>query len=367
MRKLLGGVGAGLVCGVIGAALSLVISFTLSPIKPGSWDWASPVFMVLAACVAGLVFGAVGAYTGSRVVFGDWRSMRPLAMALPVVVAIPVALWFYLDVVIPNTPSRTAPASSREQSRWKEQMTRMDPRMGPHYAHQVESCVASYGAVPDFMVTQCPQLAVGRGDKPHRFRYLSDDNGWRWRVEGVGFTPDAHPSVVVYLDESLGPSEVFEIWDSGVLVRRERQGAPAMLVRSDLPIVERYRQCLLDAAPGAREDGTWSGKWEELLPAVGRATTCRDYEAQLEDPNPTGGQNFRLILQPNSQIVEMRYAPVRDERGGFELFLVNTIRRFMLDRDGRWHARRARSGFATKTDPGPLACELNPQIACDAK
>jgi hypothetical protein len=249
-------------------------------------------------------------------------------------------------------------------------MARMDPRMGLHYAHEVEGCVAQYGVMPELLEKGCTNLAVGRGDKPHTFRYLAEDNGWRWRVEGLAFTPDPHPTVVVYLDEVLGPSEVFEIWESGVMVRRERQGAPAMIVRSDLPIVERYRQCLIEAAPRGLADGTWSGKWEELLTAMGRSTSCRDYEAQIEQPNSTGGQNFRLIVQPEDRIVNMRYAPVQPSagrEGSFDLFLVTAMRRFMIDRDGRWHARKAQSGFATLTDPGPLACELKPEIACDAK
>jgi hypothetical protein len=67
----------------------------------------------------------------------------------------------------------------------------------------------------------------------------------------------------------------FEVWASGLLVKRERQAAPSFPVdRTDLAVVESYRQCLLDAAPRLKGRGTWDGRWGTLVDAVHRDGGC---------------------------------------------------------------------------------------------
>ena len=211
----------------------------------------------------------------------------------------------------------------------------------------------------------CLALLLTRADKPSGTWYRGDDGGWRWQFEWV----DSRSRVVISADRALDDigqsAPVFEVWDSGLIVTRERRGAPSFAVDcTDLRAVESYRHCLLDAAPRLREKGAWDGRWNTLVDALQGDGGCRGLRTvaaarQFDLPQRVELQNERRDVAP----MRVSYRPLPD-RNGFDLSVSGTKRAYLLDSSGHWHV----TGFvqqAREEDPAPAPCEIDQSQPCE--
>jgi hypothetical protein len=363
-RKILASIAGGLAGALIFPLIAVMVFMAVDRTPAYGWDLAGFFLLVPIVLLSAVVGGLAGAWGVSQIAEGDWSGAPVLAWAAILVAAIPLAVYVSVYVVLPLIPGRTAPASRAERNEWVARIGKPDPAAGLQLADQVRSCVDTMGLYFGAMglaSAECQSLAETRGDVADRTRYLSGDLGWRWM-----FLPEPpRKRVVIYPDELLkASSPVFEVWESGVLMKRERRDAPAFVVSSDLPAVQAYRACLLAAASAARDDGTWNGDWVNLLDAVGRHLSCPPLSVQVADQNSAGMQNVRLLLPSGQGAVDLSYRPVRSSEGGFDMLVPSTRRRYLLDRDGQWHVTH-RMQFASESDPPPLSCEIDPSVTCD--
>jgi len=355
----------GLAGAVVAPVIAVMVFAALDRTPSYGWDLGALFVLVPIVGLSIIAGGVAGALGASRIAAGDASGVRVILWAAILVAAMPLTFLLGIYYVVPLIPGRTAPASAAERREWLAQIRTPDMAAGLQLAHEVQSCVDTRGlqlGAAGLAVPGCGSLPETRGDVADRTRYLSNDAGWRWKV--VPEPPEQR--VVIYPDELLkAETPVFEVWSSGVLMKRERPGAPAFIVRSDLPTVQRYRACLLAAASAARADGTWNGDWVSLIDAIGRRYTCSNLTAQADAANVTGMQNLRLFVDsPDRESVFLSYRPVRSADGGFDLLLGGSGRRFLLDRLGQWHVTR-RMLFAGESDPPPLPCETDPTVPCD--
>jgi hypothetical protein len=355
--------------GLVGATIApvmAVMAFLAVDRTPSyGWDLGAVFLLVPIVGVSVIVGGVAGALGAARLATGDWSGVGMILWAALIVTATPIAILVGIYVVVPLIPGRTAPASGAERDEWIARIRTPDLAAGLQLAYAVRSCVHTRGlqlGAVGLAFADCGSLTQSRGDVADRTRYLSGDHGWRWKI--VPEPPETR--VVIYPDELLKvETPVFEVWESGVLVKRERPGAPAFVVRSDLPAVQQYRACLLAAASAARGAGTWNGDWVSLIDAIGRNLTCTNLTARADEANATGMQNVRLFLEsPAHESAYLSYRPVRSTDDGFDLLVHGSEHRYLLDRHGQWHVT-LRMQFASESDPPPLPCEMDLKVPCD--
>ena len=85
----------------------------------------------------------------------------------------------------------------------------------------------------------------------------------------------------------------------------------------------------------------------------------------VEALNSAGNQNIDILDSRHEtyRTVRIAYRPARAAGSGFEL-LVPGRRRYLVDRNGRWHVT-TKMMIATEHDPPPATCELQPLVPCD--
>jgi len=355
----------GLAGAVIAPVITVTMFFAVDRTPSYGWDLAAFFVLVPLAGLSVIIGGGAGALGASRMAAGDGSGVRVILWAAAIVAAMPVTILLGIYYLVPLIPGRTSPASTSERKEWVARIQTPDLRAGLQLAYQVHSCVGTRGLQIGAMglaMADCSFLTETRGDVADRTRYLSSDMGWRWKI--VDQPPEKR--VVIYPDELLTvETPVFEVWASGVLVRRERPGAPAFVVGSVLPAVQEYRACLLAAASAARGAGTWNGSWVSLIDAIGRNSTCPTLTVQADEANVTGMQNVRLFLaSPDHESAYVSYRPVGSTEGGFDLLVPGSGRSFLLDSRGEWHVTR-RMKFATESDPPPWPCEIDVAVPCN--
>jgi len=238
---------------------------------------------MLAFAVGAAVVGAAAWGFGAvRLAAGEWRALIGMAVVLALAAVLPVVavaqlkgaeMWRnYRKAEREKPPATSIPAEGRERERWAAALGRPAPEGGLALARHVQACAARLPrpqSADSLTTGECLALLLTRADKPSGTWYRGDDGGWRWQFEWV----DSRSRVVVSADRTLDDigqsAPVFEEWDSGLLVKRERRGAPSFAVdRTDLRAVESYRLCLLDRAPRLREKGAWDGRWNTLGDAL---------------------------------------------------------------------------------------------------
>jgi len=363
MNKAVAAALGAMVGGVLGA-LAVILGY-MRVYDPSSrnWDFVSPILVLLVAVVGALLMAGVGAHTGVRLATHrapEWRVVVPVGA---VVVTSPFALYIFLFVVLPRIPARSSPSTTAEIETWRAHVGAPSPGVGLQLAHSIEGCVERPGLAfggDGLVMADCANFKLTRGDRPDPSQRRGGDNGWRWRVEPA----PPEDRIVVYADELLGGNPpVFEVWQSKLVVTRAHPGAPAYIVGTDLPVVQAYRDCLEVAANKARLDGTWNGDWRTLVDIVGRVPECPNMRVTVHELNSAGNHNIDIFVPSLNGTVRIAYRPSRLAGVGFEL-VVSGNRRYLMDRNGRWHVT-TRMMIATEDDPPPLTCELRPTVPCD--
>ena len=362
-------------CGIV----VIMVWFAVDPSpKYNNWDFATPLLMLLFAAGAAIVGAAAWGFGAVRLAAGEWRALIAMAVVLALSAVLPVVaaaslkgadLWrAHQKAQREKLPATAFPAEGRERARWIAALGRPAPDAGLTLARRVQSCAARLPKpqnADNLMAGNCLALLLTRADKPSGTWYRGDDGGWRWQFEWVNARSRFVISADRALDDIAQSAPVFEVWDSGLLVKRERRGAPSVAVdRTDLRAVESYRHCLLDAAPRLREKGAWDGRWNTLVDALQGDGGCRGLRAVAASRQFDLPQHVELQSEP-SDVAPMRvsYRPVPD-RNGFDLNVSGTKRAFLLDSSGHWHV----TGFvqqAREEDPAPAPCEIDQSQPCD--
>jgi hypothetical protein len=368
-RKGTAGVAGALVGGVAGFAIVWIVWLTLYNSPANNWDWVTPLFVLLLAVGAAVLSAAAGGFAAARMASGRPAGMGVLAATLAACAALPVLFYVSWVIVMPRIPNRTRPATSGQRADWFDHF-RAQPAAGFQLAHRVQDCASRYTMQlgPDHLAAgECAALAETRADQPHDNKYKDNDLGWRWHWSRM---PNGY-RVTIFLDPVLQErghaAPVFEVWrPSGLLVTRERHDAPAFIARSDLPALQAFRECLLDAAPRLRASGAWDGDPMTLVHTLGRNGGCPRVPFTADDPNALRRQNVDLEVQRDGRVdpVHLSYRPSTHADGGFDLLLRADVGAYLLDRDGQWHVTR-RMNEAQVSDPPPVNCELDPAVPCN--
>lgn len=160
-------------------------------------------------------------------------------------------------------------------------------------------------------------------------------------------------------------SPVFEVWDSGLLIKRERHDAASFAVdRSDLRAVKSYRQCLVDAGPRLQEKRAWDGRWMTLVDALHTDGGCRGLRAVAAARQFDWPQRVELQSESSDAApLRVSYRALPD-RNGFDLSVSGTKRAYLLDSKGKGHVTGT-VAEAREEDPPPAPCEIEQSQPCD--
>ena len=337
----------GAIAGALAAAFVVVTVFAwFDDSPPDAWNFGLGLVFFAAAGVAAVLGAILGGVAGAVAhTHGIGRGGMVMAGGMAVLAGLTVAgmlaLWAFIEM------PRSGPGE-RERVRWARTKGPMELFKGEELARGLLTCFAHNGSIEPVVLASDTCRHVDR-DRigVHGSGYDIGDAGWRWETVG----PENQRKVVVRPDPLLqrdGP--LLEFDDAGLLVRRERDGAPAFVVDTRLRLVERLRDCLV-------ADGS--------LAALPERPRCPDLKVVVFRAEGRGGRRV-IVGAGDNRDVDVQYYPAGVKRdGGPEMHVFGGARRYMLDAEGRWHVRPPRTpGPAAAGDPAPHPCELDQNVPC---
>jgi hypothetical protein len=353
-------IAAGALSGAIGGAV-IVLGLASVVYDPpaGSWDFATPLLILLAGGIAALIGGIMGGIAGAA---ADQSGIRRAAAifggSMLAIAVLFLAAWAALWIVV-RMPRQPPDAGDREK--WASTRGTLEPTFGRSLAGNLLTCFAMNRAL------QAAGLTHGACGHHNRDRigvqesgYDIGDDGWRWDSvkTAYGYKVVVQPDPLL---KQAGP--LFEFGAEGLLVRRASGEVPGFAIVPPLGLVESYRTCLLDRIRAADERHEWNGGWQTAVELASEPGSCPGLTISRESRTKEGWYNLTLTAPEDRRIqVTYRSAPYIPPNG-FELRVSDTIRKYMLDSAGRWHVAVGVS-WAGSENPPPEACELDARVSC---
>jgi hypothetical protein len=369
MKKVL----AALAGAVLAPTLVIVgVAVLYAPRSSENWDLATPV-ITLAALLPAALFGAVIGFAMVDLLAADNRKaakwLGGSGVLLVVLIPIGIVLFPYIVGVLPRRP----PTPAERRQAWAQWLRQTPPALGARLAEQLQGCLGE-GDVPAsgeaLLAGGCKDvrshwLGLGADKLGLLGAYTNADDGWRWDlVDSAG-----RRRLQVFPDPLLaqaGPT--FEV-ERGRTLRHDPQPGPGFVRDSTLPQLARFGTCLRGWAAEWRRAGTWSGSADSLpflLEAAWMPHADGCPGVRVETPAERPGFPWILSVRNNTGTpIRVTYNP----RAGasaetpFELWLYFDRVGYMVDAEGRWHARQG--GYATSVDPPPAPCLIDFSIPCE--
>jgi hypothetical protein len=204
-------------------------------------------------------------------------------------------------------------------------------------------------------------------------------SGWNWRYVPTSTSPGGFV-VETYPDPAIGlEGPLYRIDGSGLLVERERSGAPAMLVTSPVAVMHTLRACIRQALALSRPRGSTSATaltLEAIRNLAGSA--CPSLGSVAYGGLGAGDSNAAMIRLPQDALpgdkvtsYTLFYVP-RDRSGrAFDVlarpqtYAGNGVRSYLLTGSGQLHVTTEERA-ATSADPAPEPCEVDLKTPCEA-
>ena len=337
----------------------LVIAFVLLLLAAIGWrGWSFGVGFVAALAI--LTVGSVGSCTG------HWAD--PLHYLLV----------YQRDV---EATTRNRARTTAADQKWRDSLRTagMWRAWGARRTLLITSCIATYrrrdGArrLPPDSATITNQ---GTGCRDWD-AFEGRRSGWSWRyvpsrTGDSGFVLESYPDPPIGLD---GP--LYLIDESGLLVERERTGAPAMLVTSPVAVMHALRVCIRQALALPRPRGSARGT-SLTLEAIRNlpGSPCPSLGVVAFGGVGAGDSNAAVIRLPqgallNDQVTAYTLLYVPKDRTGraFDVlarpqyFPGSGVRSYLLTEAGQLHVT-AQERAATPADPAPEPCEVDLKAPC---
>ena len=350
----------------MGKAAGAILGAVIGAAAPSHdlWDFATPIFVIGTAIAAALVGAFTGGLAGARIVERDPIGWRIAGGGVALSAIAPAVVYFYVSAVLPRLPASVdhTPATARERRLWIKTLS-FDERGGLALALKINRC-AGGPALREEYLTTCPEegLALSRkNQEPPPQWYMPNDNGWRWTptvVEGE------HRMIVAPDPLSGRTGPVFEVWERGLLVKRESAAAPAFVVSQELAAVEALRRCLA-AAAAVPTSTSEVAHWRDLPQAVQAAGGCPGLWMHVANETDNRGREVSVrFANSNFGPYHVRYRA--GATSGFQLIGFDDRRRYLVDSRGEWHVSPRSKREPDAGDPPPPACEVSIQTSCDS-
>ena len=292
----------------------------------------------------------------------------------------------YLRVYSKQGLNRTARRAelSEKDKRWVDSVRSagVDPRWGAKRLLLVRSCMESFSrrdSTKRLLPPDSASVANQRGGCSDLDAYMGRQrSGWHWRYTPPsgenGFLLEGYPDPVLGLD---GP--LFELDTLGLVIQRERPGAPPMLAASPIAAMRQLRECVefmlaLPPPPGAKSSAPMTVY--DMRTNKGAPPQCTELRDPPQQGVGAGDLNAVILFLPQdhlpkdaAMIYSLLYVPRDDGGREFDVharpvsFPGGAVRSYLFTHSGQLHVT-AENRAATVSDPAPEACELDLAVAC---
>lgn len=232
--------------------------------------------------------------------------------------------------------------------------------------------------------TECSTLVETRIDGTGPTRYvLGTDRGYRWQyLPRRSTTPDVMDGYQLRIApdsllEKAGPSYVSG--EDGVIVEYATVQSKGMVAANPVAFLRDMRPCVAQLrAERKRRASRKDSYYVEPTPFGAASSACPDIAMRLR--RDTDGTMATVAFPVHERqgefldtavVYDVRYVPLDIEGATFELYAAPSaatrvpggVRRYLIAGDGSVHVTREPRD-PTVLDPGPKACELDPNTPC---